>query len=246
MSKKTGRKNQSMGDLLAKRWVRVWMRLSGQSPVGRIATRLAALATPPHYHRERLAKIFRKGYISADATICHDALELGERVFIDDRCMIFQNKDGGAVRLGDKVRIYRDTIIETGAGAHFSIGDHSSIHPRCQINAYLEPIEIGRQVMIAANSTFYSYDHGMAPDIPIRLQPLQSRGPIIIEDEAWIGTGAIILSGVRIGTGAVIGAGSVVTRDVPPGGIAVGNPARVVKMRADFPPARTDKDASSI
>jgi acetyltransferase-like isoleucine patch superfamily enzyme len=148
--------------------------------------------------------------------------------------MIFKCREGGFVKLGDKVRIYRDTFIETGQKGSLTVGDHSSIHPRCQLNAHLESIMIGRNVMIAANCALYSYDHGVIPGKFIREQPLQSRGPIVIEDEAWIGTGVIVLSGVKIGEGAVIGAGSVVTRDVPAGGIAVGNPAKVIKMRSDL------------
>lgn len=53
-------------------------------------------------------------------------------------------------------------------------------------------------------------------------------------DGAWLGVGVIVLGGVRIGAGAVIGAGSVVTQDVPDGAIAVGVPARVVKMRSEL------------
>ncbi len=238
MTKESLKYSPSNGGRLKKRWIRFWMRLSGRSILGRIATHIAALSTPPHYLRERLATIFKKGYISAKTEVYHDAMELGNNVFIDDRCLIFRNHAGGPVNIGDNVRIYRDTIIETGEGAGFSIGNYSSIHPRCQFNAYMEPIEIGHHVMIAANCSFYSYDHGISADIPIRSQPLNSRGPIIIEDEAWIGTGAIILSGVRIGTGAVVGAGAVVTKNIPPGGIAVGNPARVVKMRADLTAAQ--------
>ena len=56
----------------------------------------------------------------------------------------------------------------------------------------------------------------------------------MIEDDAWLGVGVIVLSGVRIGKGAVIGAGAVVSRDVPDGAIAMGVPARVVKMRAEL------------
>jgi len=53
--------------------------------------------------------------------------------------------------------------------------------------------------------------------------------PITIEDDVWIGGGAVLCPGVRIGAGATVGAGSVVTRDVPPGGLAAGNPCRVLR-----------------
>lgn len=65
-------------------------------------------------------------------------------------------------------------------------------------------------------------------------QPLETKGGIEIGDGAWLGYGVIVLSGVRIGESAVIGAGSVVTRDIPAGAIAVGSPARVVKMRSEL------------
>lgn len=59
----------------------------------------------------------------------------------------------------------------------------------------------------------------------------KSKGNVEIGNDVWIGTDAIILSGVKIGDGAVIGAGAVVARDVPPYAIAVGNPARIIKLR---------------
>jgi acetyltransferase-like isoleucine patch superfamily enzyme len=58
-----------------------------------------------------------------------------------------------------------------------------------------------------------------------------SRGPITIGSDAWIGMGAVVLSGVTIGDGAVVGAQAVVAKDVPPYAIAVGNPARVIRTR---------------
>ncbi len=61
-----------------------------------------------------------------------------------------------------------------------------------------------------------------------------SRGPIVVGDDVWIGNRAMILSGVTIGQGAVIGAGSIVSRDVPPYAVVVGNPARIIRHR--FPP----------
>lgn len=200
----------------------------------RLATRLAAWSYPPHYRRVALAHLNGGSYISADAVIYQADLRRGNSVFIDDRCMIFQNNNGGAVALGDNVYIYRDTIIETGGRGCVTVGHGSSIHPRCQLNAYLQPIQVGAGMMIAANCAFYSYDHGMMPDLPVRQQSLCSRGPIVVGDEAWIGTGSIVLSGVTIGAGTVVGAGSVVTRDVPAGAVAAGNQARVIKMRAEI------------
>jgi acetyltransferase-like isoleucine patch superfamily enzyme len=207
------------------------MRFAGLTRLGRIATYLATWSAPPHYQRIRLAYFNSSGYVSPRATIYHSELEIGHNVFIDDDCLIYQREDGGRTTLGNAVAVYRGTIIENGNKGQISIGAGSSIHPRCSIISYLSPIHIGTGVMIAANCAIYSYDHNVLPDLPISKQPLVSRGAVSIDDEAWIGTGVIILSGVTIGKGAVVGAGSVVTHDVPDGAIAVGNPARVIRMR---------------
>lgn len=66
-----------------------------------------------------------------------------------------------------------------------------------------------------------------------------SRGGVTIGHDVWVGQDALILSGVTVGTGAIIGAGAVVTRDVPPYGIAVGTPAKVVALR--FAPATIER-----
>ncbi len=217
-------------------WSRFWMRLAHINFIGKAATRIATWGVPPHKGRVPLAYMCRRGYVSVCAKISHSNLSIGRKVFIDDGVEIYKSKEGGSVKLGDRICIYRDTIIETGLGGSLEVGHGSSIHPRCQINAYAAPIIIGSKVMIAANCAFYPYDHGIAPNIPIDQQPLQSKGAIIIKNDAWLGYGVIVLSGVTIGEGAVIGAGSVVTHDVPDGGIAVGVPAKVVKMRADVTP----------
>jgi acetyltransferase-like isoleucine patch superfamily enzyme len=219
---------------LTRRWTRFWMSFAGLNTSGRLATRLAAWFAPPHKARTRLAYMNQRGYIEPSATIYHSDLRLGVNCFIGDRVMIFQRENGGPVNLGDRVCIYRDTIMETGYGGSLIIGSNTGIHPRCQLNAYVGSIRIGRGVDIAPNCAFYPYDHGLAPDRPIREQPLKSKGDIIIEDDAWLGVGAIVLSGVRIGKGSVIGAGSVVTSEIPDGAIAVGSPAQVVKMRSEI------------
>jgi len=69
-------------------------------------------------------------------------------------------------------------------------------------------------------------------DVPIDAQGVTRQG-IVIEDDCWLGGGATILAGVRVGRGAVVAAGAIVTRDVPPYAIVAGVPARVVRMRGE-------------
>jgi acetyltransferase-like isoleucine patch superfamily enzyme len=218
------------------------MRHAGSGAFGRMATRLAMWRVPPHYARKYLARMNPRGFISPDATIYHNDLRLGANVFIDDGVLVFQGQHGGKVELSDRASVMRDVILQTGHGGSITIGTGSGIHPRCQITAIVEPIEIGSGVGVAANCALYSYDHGFAPDEDIFKQPCRSRGAIIIGDGAWLGTGVIVLSGVRIGKGAVIGAGSVVTRDIPDGAVAAGTPARVLKMRDELRPAEVGAD----
>ncbi|MGI6736232.1 MAG: acyltransferase [Anaerovoracaceae bacterium] len=84
-------------------------------------------------------------------------------------------------------------------------------------------ITIEDNVMIAANAQIISNNHD-----PYDLQVLTCR-PVLIKKGAWIGAGATVLPGVRVGTHAVVGARSVVTRDIPDYAVAVGSPARVIK-----------------
>ena len=218
-------------------WVRFWMSLAGFGGLGRIATRLATYLAPPHKSLVQLKNWNPKGYIAPTAIIYHSNLELGKHIFIADRVIFYQSshqgKEGGFIRLGNGVTILRDSVLETGFGGNLSIGAGTWIHPRCQLNAYLASINIGREVQIAPNCAFYCYDHGVAPNQPINEQPLQTKGDIIIEDGAWLGVGVIVLSGIRIGKGGVVGAGSLVTRDIPDNAIACGVPAKVIKMRKD-------------
>ena len=227
--------NKYITDAIKRRWIRFWMRHAGMSKIGRIATRFATWFAPPHKASNALAYMNPKGYIAPSAVIYHPNLLLGANILIGDRAVIFQNKNGGPVEIGDRVQILRDTTIETGFGGSLRIGNNTCIHPRGQINAYKSPIEIGCGVDIAPNCAFYSYDHGLAPDKNISEQPLETKGKIVVDDHVWLGVGVIVLSGVRIGKGAVVGAGSVVTHDIPDGAVAVGMPARVVKMRSDIP-----------
>jgi acetyltransferase-like isoleucine patch superfamily enzyme len=209
------------------------MRYAGLGFCGRMATRLATWLVPPYLGRCELAQLNPKGYISPAAAIYHSKIVLGRNIFIGDHVVIYNHDDGGAVELGDRVHLYGDTYIQTGQGGGVKIGHDSHIQPRCQFSAYRASIEIGIDVQIAPGCAFYPYDHGSSPDELIWKQPLKTKGNIRIEDDAWLGFGVIVLSGVRIGKGAIVGAGSVVTHDIPDGAIAAGAPARVLKMRSN-------------
>jgi acetyltransferase-like isoleucine patch superfamily enzyme len=214
-------------------WASFWMHFAGVGIVGRAATRLAAWFVPPYYGRCFLARLNKIGYISPSATIHHDSLGLGKNIFIGDSVVIFKDRDGGPVELGDGVHVHVETFIQTGFGGSVKVGPNSHIHPKCQLSAYMSSIQIGCGVQIAPNCAFYPYDHSFAPGQLINEQPLKTKGGIVIDDDAWLGFGVVVLDGVRIGKGTVVGAGSVVSSNIPDEAIAIGVPARVVKMRAD-------------
>jgi len=218
---------------LKRRWAKFWMQYAGNGLLGRAATNLAVKVVPPYYGCVSLANLSAKGYISNSATIYHDCLSLGRNCFIGDRVTIYKNAKGGAVKLGDAVHLHNDNTIQTGQGGKVVIGSHTHIQPRCQISSYMQSINIGSGVEIAPNCAFYSYNHSIEPNIPIREQPLISRGDITIGNDVWLGYGygVVVLDGVTIGDGAVVGASSVVTSDIPSNAIAVGSPARVVDHR---------------
>lgn len=214
-------------------WMQFWMRYAGRSMLGRLSARLAAYAAPPHKGGVKLSSMNPRGFIAPSADIYHSRFSTREHIYIGDRVIVYEARGGGVIELGRKVRILRDSILETGLGGKIIIGDNTWIHPRCQINAYIGTIHIGTGVQIAPNCALYCHNHGIAPGMNITDQPLEIKGDIMIHDHSWLGVGVSVLSGVSIGRGAVIGAGSVVTRDIPDGGVAIGVPARVIKMRND-------------
>lgn len=113
-------------------------------------------------------------------------------------------------------------IIEIGDGC--IIGIRNSF-------AAINSIKIGRNVLFAGYVHLTDHSHGYEDvDRPITPQTLISKGPIVIEDDCWLGFGCEILSGVHIGKHCVIAARAVVTKDVPPYSIVAGNPARIIKQ----------------
>lgn len=120
------------------------------------------------------------------------------------------------------------------AGTNYSpsitIGDGCHIGIRNSF-ACIDGITIGKNVLFAGYVHITDHSHGYE-DVsqPITPQPLFSKGPVVIEDDCWLGFGCEILSGVHIGKHCIVAARAVVTKDVPPYSIVAGNPARIVKQ----------------
>jgi maltose O-acetyltransferase len=109
-------------------------------------------------------------------------------------------------------------------GFNITIGAGSFLNFNCVI-LDVAAVTIGAGVQIGPAVQIYAADHPREPGP--RRDGLEFGRPVAIGDNVWIGGGAILVPGVRVGADAVIGAGSVVTRDVPAGATAFGNPARV-------------------
>lgn len=115
------------------------------------------------------------------------------------------------------------------AGALLEIGAEFAMTGGSVIAA--EHVAIGNRVTVGANCTIADTD--FHPRIPAERERQPGGGmtiPVEIEDDVFIGMNCLILKGVHIGTGSIVGAGSVVTRDVPPNSIVAGNPAKVIKI----------------
>jgi acetyltransferase-like isoleucine patch superfamily enzyme len=148
-------------------------------------------------------------------------------------------RDPGLV-LGAGVVVHTWTEFNVEPGGRVDVGDGAVLVGAVFMCA--ERIEVGARVVISyqvtiADSDFHPIDRAARREDAIANAPgarggarpaIESR-PVVIEDDAWIGIGAIVLKGVRVGRGARVGAGAVVTRDVPAGATVAGNPARIVE-----------------
>lgn len=147
-----------------------------------------------------------------------------------------------AVRPSEKER--RERLFRRLLG---SVGEHFVIHSpfRCDFGFNIHvgenfignfnlsildeaEVRIGDNVMIGPNCSLITITHDLDPEE--RGKGLMQAKPISIGDNAWIAANVVVLPGVNIGANAIVGAGSVVTRDVPPDVIVAGNPARIIKV----------------
>ena len=152
---------------------------------------------------------------------------------------------------GEKERLMRELFGHVGKGVHLDIdfhcelGRHIFIGDNVVINmncTFIDNhrIDIGNNVLIAPNVQIYTGTHSTRLSERLVTEDIPGEGlcrtvarPVKIEDGVWIGGGAILLPGVTIGRNSIIGAGSVVTRSIPPDCIAVGNPCRVIRKLSD-------------
>jgi acetyltransferase-like isoleucine patch superfamily enzyme len=145
----------------------------------------------------------------------------------------------GNILISEHFRIFDNDVKISG---NIEIGRHVSINgPNTDLISVINKIQLGSFCSIARNVSIQEYNHKTTRVSTFniqsnlfnesRLNDIDSKGGIIIENDVWIGTQCVVLSGAHISTGAIIAANSVVTGYIPPYAIAGGSPAKVLKYR---------------
>lgn len=161
-------------------------------------------------------------------------LRWGGRLETDGMCFVapgvkLEIGRGAKLALGRWSWIGHGTKIRVHEG-RVSIGARSVLGQECTISAY-QRVELGRECIIADRAMMIDFDHGTVEvERPIRLQGIYKRD-VRVGHNVWLGYGACVLRGVSIGDNCVVGTSAVVTRNLPANAVAVGVPARVIRMR---------------
>ncbi len=169
-------------------------------------------------------------------------IRLGSGVYLDHG--VYLHACPGGISIDDDTVVMHESILHVYNFRNLPqsgiwIGKRCFIGERTVIRGQ-GGVTIGDDVLIAPHVQILAVDHVVSTSrVPINAQGLSARG-IVVEDGAWLGGGAIITDGVRIGRNAVVGAGSVVTHDIPAASVALGVPARVVRMIEDSEPPLDD------
>lgn len=130
-------------------------------------------------------------------------------------------------KIGNNVNIERCAVLSP----KLQIGNNSGIGVNCEVYG---SVIIGENVMMAPDVVIYTSSHKHDRiDVPMREQGMTECEPVLIGDDVWIGRRVVIMPGVKLGNGCIIGAGAVVTKNIPDYSVAVGVPAKVVKIRMD-------------
>jgi acetyltransferase-like isoleucine patch superfamily enzyme len=146
------------------------------------------------------------------------------------RGMEFLGRD--KIRLEDEVTLYGGSFLNaSGKNGSITVGSGTRIDRNCVLHGE-GGLRIGRNCAIAAGVIIYSQtnQYQSDPRASVMEQPVRY-APVVIGDHVWVGAGVIILPGVTVGEHAVIGAGAVVTKDVAPGAVVGGIPAREISAR---------------
>jgi len=146
---------------------------------------------------------------------------------VEPHCSVLLGKDARLI-FGERITVYAGCRFRSRSG-DLKIGDDVSFGPNCVIYEWRGDAVIGNGTMIAAGVVISGVNHGMDPSAgPYRDQPTQAL-PVEIGSNVWIGMNSIILPGVTVGDNTIVGAGSVVTRSLPKGVIAYGNPCKTIR-----------------
>lgn len=170
-------------------------------------------------------------YDPADPQILSEQAGFAERLWAFN-----QLRPGDAA---EKERYMKEVFASCGEGCWIELpfranwgGRHVHFGHRVYANFNLTLVDdgnifVGDNVLFGPNVTVATANHPIEPSL--RSRGLQYNRDVHIGNDVWIGAGAVLVPGVRIGDGSVIGAGSVVTRDIPAGAVAAGNPCRVLR-----------------
>ena len=139
----------------------------------------------------------------------------GEDVVVQPFTNLYGCRIGGGTRIGPFVEIQRGASV----GRNCKIQSHTFV---------CEGVEIGDEVFVGHGVMFINdkYPRATTPEGTLQGDADWELLPTVVEFGASIGSGAVVLGGIRVGSGALVGAGAVVTRDVPPGLVVAGTPAR--------------------
>jgi len=214
--------NPSMAALLRYEFVNLFVGLPGAF----------GLASRGLLFKQILASCGSQPIFGRNLNLRHpDNIHLGDSVTLDDCCVIDARGAGDkGIRLNDRVMINRGACVQAKVGA-INIGKDTGVGAFSQIISQ-GPIDIAENVSIAGGSMIAGgrYDVDLSSESPTEKVRFTG-GPIVIEANVRIGMGAIILDGVTLGENSIVAPGSVVYDSLPPGTIAMGNPARPLRQR---------------
>jgi acetyltransferase-like isoleucine patch superfamily enzyme len=161
-------------------------------------------------------------------------LRFGRRLATDGLCFIcpgvkFEIGRDARLHLGRWCWVGNDSKIRVHEG-EVRIGAKTVLGQECTISAF-QHVAIGRECIVADRAMLIDFDHGIVEvDRPIRMQGIYKRD-VDVGNNVWMGYGACVLRGCRVGDNSVLGTYAVVTGDIPANAVAAGVPARVLRMR---------------